>query len=306
MEYFTWGVAREGYRWCDACPIIEGRASSTSARFLTPGFTLTWKRYSPLEDTPALFRTFADVLPTEEEIQGFASQYGSLGVHESIVMPNKQSALGERFETWCQEIVAMQHAIRVWEALERRDGQALHACFTRPDQCPPIVLSHNPGTPWPWDVGTLRATPQFRQEEWQEELLFRFPGPGIPTDIAGYALVWLRARVNSQLQDLTRTRLDYVPDSTAVLPMELNIVPANLLGALWLQLARAMEGKGRQQRCPQCKQWFAVPAKAQRASTTYCSPRCRVKAARKRLAHATQENGQVYSTSAQLKPARKA
>jgi hypothetical protein len=204
-------------------------------------------------------------------------------MHNEQSVP-KKSALGERFETWRYEIVAMQHAIRLWEALKLHDGQALHACFTPEDQRLPITISLSPNNPWPWDVEMLQTTAQFRQEEWQEELFFRFPGPGIPTDIAGYALVWWRTLVHSHLQDHTGTRLDYVPDSTAALPME----PANLLGALWLQLARAMEGKGRQQRCPQCKQWFVVPAKARCASTTYCSTRCRVRAARQRQAHAVQ------------------
>jgi hypothetical protein len=273
MGYFSWGVAREGYQWCHVCVATERGGRSARARFLTPGFTLAWKRYRPLEGTPVLFRTFAEVLPTEEGIQGFASQYGTLGVHESIVMPNEQHALGERFETWCQEIGAMRHAIRVWEALKHKDAHALHACFVQEDQslpAPVITLNfERSSTPWPWDVETLRATAQFRQEEWREELSFRFAGPGNPTDDAGHALVWLRALVNSHLADHTGTRLDSVPERTTGLSMALEMVPTNLLGALWLQLARAIEHDPRDQRCPQCQVWFRVPAKARRPSTSF-------------------------------------
>jgi hypothetical protein len=288
MAYFSWGVACDGYRWCDACEVTEGDGRSTRARFLTPGFTFAWRRYRPLEGTPVLFRTFGEVLPTEEGIQGFASQYGTLGVHKLIAMPNEQHALGECFETWCQEIGAMQHAICVWDALKHKDADALHVCFAQEDPslpAPVVTLNfERSSTPWPWEVETLRATAQFRQEEWREELAFRHAGPGIPRDDPGYALVWLRALVNSHLADYTGMRLDSVPERAPGLSMALEMVPTNLLGVLWLQLARAIESDPRDQRCPQCQAWFRAPAKARRSSTTYCSPRCRMRASRERLA----------------------
>ena len=62
----------------------------------------------------------------------------------------------------------MRHAIRVWEALKHKDAHALHACFVQEDQslpAPVITLNfERSSTPWPWDVETLRATAQFRQQ----------------------------------------------------------------------------------------------------------------------------------------------
>src|SRR5216683_297814 len=120
MGYFEWGVESEGYEWREAHPVREQKISPTTERFLTPGFTLAWKRYQPLEDTPALYRTFAEVDRTEAGIQAFANAYGALGVGEHISLVDGPAAHGEHFDFWETHLLAMQHVLLVWDALKAR------------------------------------------------------------------------------------------------------------------------------------------------------------------------------------------
>ena len=108
------------------------------------------------------------------------------------------------------------------------------------------------------------------------------PDTGTPATPAGLALAFIRTLMSTRLP--LQWWYAWVTSGTCSrpVPLSLKVVPSNLLTALWLQLGAAMEGDGRYQRCPQCQHWFQVPAKAKRASTTYCSPRCRIRAYRER------------------------
>ena len=109
-----------------------------------------------------------------------------------------------------------------------------------------------------------------------------------PGDVGGYALVWLQEQINWHLAAYVIPYVGYDQESHTPIPLTMQTMPKHLYGALWLQLALSVRGTERDQQCRQCGTWFRVPAKARRSSTTYCSTRCRVKAARQRQASAMQ------------------
>ena len=77
-------------------------------------------------------------------------------------------------------------------------------------------------------------------------------------------------------------RLLYNPDDDQV---EQHLWPKNLLGAIWLQFARAVEiDKPDYGRCEACQKPFEVSPEGMRPETKYCGVKCRVRADRKRAA----------------------
>jgi hypothetical protein len=75
----------------------------------------------------------------------------------------------------------------------------------------------------------------------------------------------------------------------------LYIVPEGLIGALWLQFARAVERDARFRQCPECTTWFEVAPGRGRTDKQFCSNACRTKAYRKRQALAVRLHGEGRS-----------
>ena len=70
---------------------------------------------------------------------------------------------------------------------------------------------------------------------------------------------------------------------------------AGLVGALWLQFARAVERDSRFRQCAECGTWFELARGTARADKLYCSTPCRTKAYRKRQAEAARRHGEGQS-----------
>lgn len=62
----------------------------------------------------------------------------------------------------------------------------------------------------------------------------------------------------------------------------LHLIPNTLLGAIWLQLARAVEGNKELRQCGGCGRWFELGPETARKSKNYCSTACRSRAYRGR------------------------
>jgi hypothetical protein len=74
--------------------------------------------------------------------------------------------------------------------------------------------------------------------------------------------------------------------------MSLEIVPQNLVGALWLQFAQAVSRQRRHRKCGTCGMWFEVSPGVARSNRLYCSEACRSKAYRDRKDRAQQLHAQ--------------
>ena len=60
----------------------------------------------------------------------------------------------------------------------------------------------------------------------------------------------------------------------------LSIVPENLLGFLWLQFAKAIEGNISHRPCEDCGKWFALGGRSGRSDKQYCSGTCKARSHR--------------------------
>jgi hypothetical protein len=280
-----WRVPIEGFQWVLAQPVIPHQPAAEPVRVLAPVGAPQWRRYDPLRDEPALFRTFGEVAPTEADIQVFASRYGALGLDEPVILPDGKGARGERLDTWRTELATMHHALRVWEALKAGAHEDLARWFHRTDHGSFSTIEYHPDEPWP--RGVLQQGVQVVSDELADLVWFlqgraRHDLVASPeaTEPRGWALATLRGWVDVRVGRYTGLRVHYGAADARAVPLALVVVPQHLLGALWVQLALAIERNPRYERCHQCRTWFPVPPKANRPNTRFCSTRCRMQAYR--------------------------
>jgi hypothetical protein len=97
--------------------------------------------------------------------------------------------------------------------------------------------------------------------------------------ILQYARVMLAAMVNAHVAERIDTML--LPDPDTRRPV-LFTLPNTLIGALWLQVAQAIDGHKQFRRCEFCRSWFELAPDKARADKLYCSQACRSSAYRRR------------------------
>jgi len=300
MGHFFWGIARMGYAWREGVPIRDGQLLLSAERFLSPLGTRDWDRYRPLQDRPAMVELFANIEPTEEGIYNFVTQYGMLGLGEAVSFSDGNSGYGESIETWKHDIVIMQNVLRVAQALQDGEDDTLKHWFSWDVGPSHVTMHYHPDSPPPRRHYPLVNVPftdsQLVQGSEHDGVLFSTPGvlllnpvlttPPAHLDTAAIAQVWLQRQINYRLTLYVGVSVEEPDNRGEGIALAPQIMPKNLCGALWLQLAYKLRGAEWYRQCPQCDQWFHVHAKARRANTTYCSTRCRVRASRQRQARA--------------------
>jgi hypothetical protein len=67
--------------------------------------------------------------------------------------------------------------------------------------------------------------------------------------------------------------------------LNLVVEPVDLLSALWLQFARAVDGNRTYKRCERvgCSEWFELTPSVSRSDRQYCSDSCKAKAWRENV-----------------------
>ena len=289
----AWDVPSEGFRWANAYPF--GRDASTPVeRFLVPNPTQAWRRYWPLEDSPGLFRAFADLEPTESAILEFANRYGALGISQGIEIPADKAAAhspeeetfdfdfgnGERLAFWADEIVGLKHVLRVWDALVVLAVDDLQSWFRVEDFHGALRAVYDPGEGLRRAVFTHERTPQSTVQEFQW-YLSHSEIRRITEDPSTVALSFMRTVVEGRLRDQVGARLVYQEQGEGG-PLGVSIVPKTLLGALWLQAAHSIESNKSFGRCRRCHGWFEVPHELLmmgKKDVGFCSVTCRSEAA---------------------------
>jgi hypothetical protein len=298
---FRWQVAQGGYRWVDARPSFEPQQKSEA--FLTDGRPIGTgsfraRRYEPLSAFSGLFRVFADTEPTRDGVKAFADRFGPLGpdVAKQIPLDDLRTAKGaplgsgEPLHAWSNEILMMRFAIDIWEAartgdvdrLERvvfwtEDGSAVHILSH-----PELAEGHSPEPP----VRVERAL--IAGAQLGDGVLERF----VPGDLVGPALRYVQNTINRQPEGRASPRLLWDAKRER---LGLYLMPTGLVGALWLQFARAVERDSQFRQCAECGIWFELAPGTARADKLYCSTPCRTKAYRKRQAEAVRLHGEGRS-----------
>ncbi len=301
---FRWRVPVSGYCWVDG-EVGAGPAAGEKVRVMMPthaGAGALEREYKPLAE-PALYRTFADVLPTEAALLAFANEWGALGAPEpfNVRLPGRSEPMigagGETLFRWEMAVSQVRHAVLLWDMIHERQ-QALPQHFhVGPDAAGREVILYS-SIPVPAGASEgealcrLRAVRQpdgyltVRLEvaatvEQQTPLLIQNARRGAFLPAAWAAL---RRLVNRGLRDGCCPQLVQVAGE---LRPALRNSAASLIGCLWLQLADAINGNRAPRSCRVCKTWFEVGS-GKRTDKEFCSGTCRNRAYRERQEHARQ------------------
>jgi hypothetical protein len=298
---FLWRVAEGGYRWLDSRPGFEPHQKRQP--FLTDGRPigsggLRMMQYLPLAAFPGLFRVFADTEHSHDGIKAFADRFGPLGgdLAKQIPLydqPNAEGVAvgtGEALGAWSHEILMMRFAIDIWEAARNGDvGRLERVIFWKEDGSGVQILSHPELA-----QGQLPQAPARVERAWiagthlGDDMLGRF----VRGDLVKPALHYVQSTINRQLEGRASPRLLWDAGRER---LGLYIVPDGLVGALWLQFARAVERDSQFRQCAECGIWFELAPGTARADKLYCSTPCRTKAYRKRQAEAVRLHGEGRS-----------
>lgn len=297
---FTWEVPADGYRWLSGRPIDKGprsKATTYLTRITTYTDSFLSRRYDAQQVPRSLFRTFADVPTTEDDILAFAREYGSLGVAEpfqpkvSDVTVVGEPLQGEPLARWCEQIVTMRRLTMLWDLCQAQnlDGLSQHITW-RDEQGQPVVhyRSHpgdsgqgeNAGTPLVECVLASRS----HHPEWLAQCS--------PGDLMLPALFHLTAEINQHLHFREGMRMMWDPQQKQ---LALRLPVTALRDLLWAQFAEAIVSKRNFRKCKTCRAWFELLPGLARTNRLFCSEGCRSKLYRARQEDARRLHGEGKS-----------
>lgn len=230
---------------------------------LIPSDPAPRRDYEPFREQPGLFRRFADLDGSEEALIGFVDRFGLPRADVRVLPPwhtaksydylgdesDRGLVDGMELQTVHSLVLALRRAVNLTEAVASGDLE----------QISELVITVSPSDPA--DVILRRPNPTATQIG--------------PMEIAREALDWV---ITTGLRLRCRTEMR---------GGKMQMLPAHLLGAMWIQAAAAVEeGKGFRKclarNCPTV--WFEVSTGLQgvRADAEFCSARCRHTAYRDR------------------------
>ena len=287
---FEWSVAEDGYRWEEA---TDGDWLLTTE---APLALAAARRYSPLDEHPALFRRFCAIGsagPSEKaEIREFANQFGRLGGPDEQVFYSSQPPkltgqvegesfdlhhLGDRLSYWRAHLAAMREAVDMWDAVRARDETRLRTWIRWRSGEVRFHSAIRGGLLGDEDVGRVITSTKVHPERLEQ--LTR-------GDLLWPALYVLKERVNRRIAGLVSPRLEFAPNRVG---LEDYMVPNSLIGGLWLQFFSAISRNAEYRKCQAvgCRQWFEVTPdtgrggadsiEAGRRSRRFCSAACRAR-----------------------------
>jgi hypothetical protein len=278
FNQFQWTVAGNGYRITKAHR-VEGDSDeevflTSSKPFFVEG-TLE-RTYLP---HVGLFRTFAELSPKRDQILSFAKRWGMLTAGIWIVEEDKSTTiLGEPLDLWTKQIADMSVALRLWELVKAGDSVGLRQFIRWPDQS--SVRFGRPDHRGFRVIASRDTNPDLLQT-------FTFGDLIVP------AWHQLQHIINEKLEGNVSARLLW-NSSTPRTRLSLYQVPGDLRSALWLQLARGVEGDRKYQQCEVCQNWFEVSSPdGGRKDKRVCGAACRARKWRKRKETKTVKAGRV-------------
>ncbi len=259
---------------------------SRPALFITSGLPLEaqgfkLRRFAPLAET-GLFREFAGTAPTPEGVLAFANKYGLLGgrVAAEIELDRqagRAAALGEPLSAWRDQIFFIREALRLWEDTRAGNVERLAKVIRKRevsgDEGVEYQAEEHPSN----EVGFPCWYEKIATRNVYSDILEAFP----PGDLIKPALYLVQRWVNRHLEGNVSPLMLWDKHR---LRLQLYVVPHNLLGALWLQLARAIEGDKMYRQCGACMKWFELSPDTARTNRKFCSNACRSRDYRERTA----------------------
>lgn len=274
---FVWDVAKSGYQWVEV-PDRWGDLGGTRTvlRPIDPEKGI--RTYRPLDDEPALFRNFARIDLTPEDILRFANRYGLLCTELSgLQWATPSSPLDFHYPTpamWLNLVRWLRHHIRLWDMSENRDSLELKR-LVQVDGDDVIFFSCLDDE----NLAQFISGRARRTTRRESKYLLNFqnePPQKIPFAAAA---LYVASKVSIALRADSETGMFWSPlDHRPVF----RIFPRSLWGAICLQFCQAMDRGTRYLQCIECGKWIALAPGINRSDRLTCSPTCRTKAYRGR------------------------
>ena len=325
MFEFQWQVHTKGYQWIetswDSLLPPEERAGTVWCLVPTLGEDAQpppLQNYRPLHTKTALFRTFAQKAPTRDDICEFANQYGLLGgeIDTGVLLswpqkPHRRIPLrGICFDRWVYEQLLMRHVISLWDMLRKNnlDGLSHHVRWYGQDR---VYYQSIPGVPAAEPVGRFpesqliwdtHGTAQLEIKAWIAAPWYdAHMLDGLKAgELVKPTWCFMQRVINERLKRSVAPQIVWDVTDKALI---LRFMPRSLRGALWLQLAQAIDGKKEYRQCKEsrCQAWFELAPQVARTDKQFCSNACKTHAYRERQHHARQlyAEGQTVQSIAQ-------
>ena len=291
---FIWSLPKEGFECTDGISLDLHYAPEDKVdgleRFLIYRYqgrsepVMKQCRSFDLEEKSSLYMKFTKLDLTEESIIDFADKYGFLDSPQEISAPfqwPRFNPRGERLQFWEKEILEMKNAVNIWQASGEKnyDLDYLKKCisFEKKDFSMRYYTWCIPDEEIPNREGYAR----------NRAVSFPIPQWCNDDDFMIIALCLLDNLINTKLENnKLAPRLKFSENPVKKNPNRLEICfqSTNLIGALWLQLARAIDASQELRRCIMCPNWFEIGSLqgTSRRDKLFCSDRCRKKASRLR------------------------
>ncbi len=217
-----------------------------------------YRTVRPIVEDSGLYRNFAALEPSPEQIVQFADCYGTLW----------ETMVGEPFHEWEFEIRTMRFLTEVWDAAETRRTGVIAKHF-RTDTSGRVsypfaktIMDYEP-------FGSLSRPAALRASD------YAVAAKGAPLPVArSFVIQAVNRRLNASGARIELDRFD--------VPYRLTIQPSNLLGALWLQFALSISERRTYQQCEACGRYMELSPDVNRADRRYCDNACRNRALRRR------------------------
>ncbi len=261
------------------------------------------KQLSPLLENPALFREFGSLDGTMESMRLFANTWGPLGSDcqvQFLVAPHDRiPQWGEVAGRWSDELMEIKLAIHVADRLQSENEEFVSKGITWDGDS--VGWSHRLELEFPegaafvgdeewftWMQRELAAGNDrvplasgldiggtyIADEHWHPERLSQLADRN-PWDAMRFLLSDL---VNEGTLGRVDARLAPTPDERDV---SVRLFPDSLIGAMWLQLALAIDKNASYRKCVSCEKWFEISPGSGRPEKIYCSNACRMREYRK-------------------------
>jgi hypothetical protein len=285
---FSWEVSADGYDWVHPQQ-RPGREPPEDAGWeLRDLLFHRRKRYEPMKEEAGLFSTFAD-LPRNDRgaILKFANRFGLLGTFRTAGW-DRQPYYRETWTEWAHRIDWMRQAVRLWDMVRNSDGAGLSKFIRRREQ------SESGEAGWYYDSHPGVADTPCHKEPYTRFFRFRIDPVPLPLgqeSVVAVAGFQVQRWINLHLADVS-PYLVYDPRRGK---RELRLFPQNLLVAMWLQFAQAIDGDRQLRACKACGKWFVLSHKqadGRTARREFCGGPCKSKDYRRRRERALELSAQ--------------
>lgn len=229
-----------------------------------------------------MFREFAAIPLTPEGVVAFANRRGPLTLDRRFRIASPEpphDELGvwaEPLVEWLFEVAHLRQVVRIWDLCQGGQVSELQKFIRwrededghpRVEHVMPADARYNPGL---WGNRRVGVVGVIASRTVNERLLTVMP----EGDVILPARIYIQKTLDLCLSSLTATGME-LDLSTAA--MSVQVTPRNLLGAMWLQFARAVEGGKDFRQCSNCGNWIEVPPTAAHAARLFCSNSCKTK-----------------------------